>query len=239
MNFEKQMFGALYADAVTKRQLYDAIESAIDERSPLRVTYANAHNVNVAESDAAYREALHSFHIVFPEGIGMAMAARMLGYHKHELFHTTDFWADLFPCFREKGIRLFLLGSTKETLALASERFASEGITVAGTADGYGDVEDAERLLARIHSAAAGVLFVGMGVPRQEIWVAEHHYSIETPVIICAGNFFEFFAGTVPRAPRYMRKMHLEWFHRMLVEPRRLWKRYLIGIPRFLLRVRS
>jgi N-acetylglucosaminyldiphosphoundecaprenol N-acetyl-beta-D-mannosaminyltransferase len=230
----KRSFGSIKADAFSEAELYKRVQDAVTGSTPCLLSYANAHNVTLAEDDATYRDALSAFTIVFPEGEGMALAARILNYPDHEKFHTTDFWGKLLPYFRTRRVKLYLLGSTDTTLEKATERFIKEGINITGSSDGFTSVQNSKKLIEDIRKATPDVLLVGMGVPKQEHWVADFAPQLSVPLIICVGNYFEFYAGTVRRAPRYFSSLGFEWLYRMLSEPRRLWKRYLLGIPRFL-----
>jgi N-acetylglucosaminyldiphosphoundecaprenol N-acetyl-beta-D-mannosaminyltransferase len=107
---------------------------------------------------------------------------------------------------------------------------------VAYTRDGYADAGDPARAIAGINRSGARILLVAKGVPRQECWIAAHAAELAPPVLMGVGALFDFYSGAVPRAPLAMRRLRMEWLFRLLVEPRRMCRRYVLGNPAFLYR---
>ncbi|HNW79296.1 MAG TPA: WecB/TagA/CpsF family glycosyltransferase, partial [Candidatus Competibacteraceae bacterium] len=111
------------------------------------------------------------------------------------------------------------------------------GLVIAGTQHGYFSPAEEGEIIARINASGAGVLLVAFGVPRQELWLAEHHEVLLPPVRMGVGGLFDFYSGRIPRAPLWLREIGLEWVWRLIQEPGRMWRRYILGNPLFLYRV--
>lgn len=203
-----------------------------------RVVFVNAHCVNVAVADDSMRRALRGADLIYADGVGMAMAARLQG---RQLKHNVN-GTDLFPCLcrhaAHAGVPIALLGAepgVAEVCAAAARR-EHPGLQVVWCHHGYFDPRDSASVIAELNRSGAGVLLVAMGVPRQERWIMEHADEIEVPVVMGVGGLFDFVSGRVPRAPKAVRQLRLEWLFRLSVEPRRLFGRYVLGNPLFLAR---
>lgn len=137
-----------------------------------------------------------------------------------------------------RGLKHYFYGGTQETLNQLVEKLKLKfaDIQIAGTySPGYLQVGDEESLsvIERMNQSGADILWVGLGSPKQDYWMAQHRFKITIPVMIGAGAAFDFLAGVKPQAPRWMQRSGLEWIFRLLTEPKRLWRRYLLGNPRF------
>ena len=139
---------------------------------------------------------------------------------------------------REFGLRHFFYGATDQTLKSLQARLVSQfpGLIVAGVySPPFRPLQEDEvgRVVACINGAKPDIVWVGLGTPRQDFWVAQFRPLLEAPVLIAVGAAFDFHAGVVRQAPRWMMRIGMEWFFRLMMEPRRLWRRYLIGNLRF------
>ncbi len=130
----------------------------------------------------------------------------------------------------ESSGKIFLLGSTDENLKIVSEKLGKKyaGLAISGMHNGFFSFADSQLIIDEINSSDANFLFVGMGSPRQEQWISNHRSHINAKFIICVGGLFEVLSERIKRAPVFMQKLGLEWFWRLLNEPKRLWKRYLV-----------
>jgi len=204
------------------------------------VMYANVHVLNVARSDPELRRILNRADFVYCDGSGVKLGIRWLGGHLPERMTGADWIQDLCESSAKKGTRLYFLGSNEGVAARAAEIMAGRclGLQVVGSHHGYlQDPRINEQALTAINEASPQILLVGMGTPIQEKWVEAHRDQLDVPVVWVVGALFDFVAGVHPRAPRWMRDRNLEWLFRFYEEPRRMWKRYLVGNPMFLLRV--
>lgn len=202
-----------------------------------RVAFVNAHCVNVAFGDSAYRSALDSADMLLPDGIGMAMAARLHGLGQLQNLNGTDLCPLLLREAARRGLGVYLLGGqpgVAEQAAWALTR-AIPDLRIVGHADGF-DGAKPQRAIPAINATRADIVLVGMGVPQQDLWLACHHEALDAPLVLGVGAYLDFASGRVPRAPQWLRRVRLEWLWRLGVEPRRMFRRYVIGNVIFLWR---
>ena len=199
------------------------------------------HAVMVSQDDDEMRDAVVSSTLTFPDGMPLVWAVNRLGEDLDDRVYGPDLM-DLYSrrC-AERGHRVWLYGGRDEQALRALEanlRARHPGIEiVGGYSPPFRDLSDAEEreLVERIDRDRPDVLWIGIGVPKQEKWMARLRPRLEVPVMCAVGATFDFHAGQVPQAPDWMQRRGLEWVHRMVQEPRRLVPRYLRYTPRFLL----
>jgi N-acetylglucosaminyldiphosphoundecaprenol N-acetyl-beta-D-mannosaminyltransferase len=168
------------------------------------------------------------------------MAARLLGDRLPERVTGVDLFQGLCAESAKHGFRIFLLGgqpgAAEKTAVVLKQRNA--GINIAGTYCpplGFeNDMDETVRIIERVRESRPDLLFVGLGVPKQEYWIHKHYRSLNVALSIGIGGAFDMIAGLKPRAPKWMQNAGLEWLFRLSAEPRRLWRRYLIGNFQFL-----
>jgi N-acetylglucosaminyldiphosphoundecaprenol N-acetyl-beta-D-mannosaminyltransferase len=202
------------------------------------VSFVNAHYANVAARDSAYRSALRGAHRLFADGSGMRLAGRLFGVTLKDNVNGTDLFPPLVQAMSEAGMRVFLLGGrpgVAERVRRWMER-TGPGLVVCGVRHGYVSPEAREELQREIRQARPDLLLVGMGAPHQDVWISENIEALQVPVAMAVGGLFDFYSGSVPRAPGWIRALGIEWTFRLLMEPRRLWKRYLVGNATFMAR---
>ena len=225
-------------DNLTRLQALERLEALLHSADgPHHVCFAYANCLNYAYSDPRYRAALNHARLVLGDGTGVRIASSVLGNPLRENQCGTDVIPSFLGRVNGTGVRVFLLGSTEPVVQRAAEmmRHAFPSITVCGVEHGY--FQSDEEVIGKINAARPDILFVGMGVPRQETWIAENLHRLKAKVCFGVGAFFDFYSGSVPRAPRWMLRAGMEWVYRLCLEPRRLWRRYLIGNFLFLGRV--
>jgi N-acetylglucosaminyldiphosphoundecaprenol N-acetyl-beta-D-mannosaminyltransferase len=222
--------------ALTLNDLLERVDRAVHERTSLEVFYVNAHSMNVAADDPSFDTLLRSGDLVYCDGTGVRLAARLLGEPLPQRMTGADWIHDLARLCVAHGHSLYLLGGERGSAAEAAHALQRihPGLRIAGTRDGYGWNQDT---IAAIRAVQPDILLVGMGTPRQERWIEEHHTETGVPVAWAVGALFDFASGRLRRGPHWMTDHGLEWLCRLAVEPRKLWRRYLIGNPRFLWRV--
>ncbi len=206
------------------------------ERKKTNIFYINADTLNQTYSRRSLRNILSKSLSVFPDGAGIKMACKMMNRPLKQNLNGTD----MFPCICEmaqkENLSIFLYGA-KEGVALKMKKklFQSyPSLRVAGVINGY-DLHDNE-VINMINHLNADIVFVAKGAPMQEEWIDTYSHQIKAPIIIGVGGLFDFYSGNIPRAPLWMRKVGIEWTYRLLQEPKRLFKRYIIGNPLFLIR---
>jgi N-acetylglucosaminyldiphosphoundecaprenol N-acetyl-beta-D-mannosaminyltransferase len=230
-------------DTVTPTQLVERLGSFLDCGKSHVIHFLAAHPTVEARNDPSYRRVLNEGDLNVADGLPVAIAARILGASGERL-PGTDAVGFVSRWGVERGLRHFLYGATDETLASMRTNLEvlHPGITIVGqVSPPFGPITDDELdgTVATMRSADAQVIWVGLGAPKQDLMGARLRDREAAPVIMCVGAAFDFLAGVKRRAPRWMRRLGLEWLYRLTSEPRRLWHRYLVGNTRFVLGVGS
>ncbi|MBA3838776.1 MAG: WecB/TagA/CpsF family glycosyltransferase [Thermoleophilaceae bacterium] len=216
-----------------------AVERLYDTPGPAVVAYVNAHTLNLAHRSNALRQALNSAALVLNDGIGLAIAARMQGRRFETNLNGSDFTPEILALAAEGGWPVYLLGGRPGVAEAAALHLVERvpGLEVAGCSHGYFAEDDTRAVVERVRASGCGVLLVAMGNPHQELWLARHLPGTGARLGIGVGAFLDFAAGAVPRAPAVLNRLGCEWVYRLAQEPRRLWRRYIVGNPLFLARV--
>ena len=202
------------------------------------VGFLNAHNANVACSHPDFAAALSRF-FVLPDGVGVDIAASWLHGRKFPAnLNGTDFVPALITSIK-RPLTVALLGATQENAGGAAEELALRAPRHRYVVihDGFFAKEEEPAILARIAAVKPDILLVAMGVPRQELWIARNLSGAYCTMPVAVGALLDFLSGSVPRAPLWIRRLRLEWVFRLWIEPGRLWRRYIVGNPLFLMRV--
>lgn len=224
--------------ALREQEAIALIRRNVAEKRFTKVAFLNAHCSNVSAGDATYRGALADF-LVLPDGVGVDFAARYrYGEAFPENLNGTDFVPGLLAGLAEP-VTVGLLGAKRSVVdaAAATLRALTPRHRVEVIDDGFFKPQDEPAVLDRLAAVRPDILLVAMGVPRQEIFIAERITARHATVPIAVGALFDFLSGSVPRAPEWMRRARLEWLFRLLIEPGRLWRRYVVGNPLFVARV--
>lgn len=195
------------------------------------VCFSNVHSAITAAFDSGFHQVIAGSDMCTSDGAPVTWMLRQLGASRQERLNGPDLMWRYFAAEAPRGGKVYFYGSTPQTLKLLRERVQSEfpGLKVVGTyAPPFRPTTAAEDEddVARINASGAHVVFVGLGCPKQEAWMAAHRGRINA-VMMGVGAAFEFHAGTQPRAPAWFRNHGLEWAHRLLHDPQRLWRRYL------------
>lgn len=227
-------------DSISRRGLVDKIGDLASGGHYL-VMYANVHVLNTAYRDSELRQILNQADLVYCDGAGVKLGARLLGQHLPERMTGADWIYDLCAACQEQRFSLYLLGGQPGVAALAAEKLQAQypGLEIVGTHHGHydhnGPANDA--IVAQVNTLRPDILLVGFGTPLQEKWVDRNFGRLDVPVIWAVGALVDFVTGKKPRAPHWMLDHGLEWLYRLWTEPGRLWKRYLIGNLLFIWRV--
>jgi N-acetylglucosaminyldiphosphoundecaprenol N-acetyl-beta-D-mannosaminyltransferase len=220
-------------------ELVDAIMTAVEKRATTRIAFVNPDCVNIAARDPMYRALLAGSDWVCPDGIGMKIAGRILSRPIRQNLNGTDLFPRLCAALAAGGRSLYLLGA-RPGVAEAAARWAAQRypqLRVAGCRSGYFSRDEEAEVVDAIRRSRADVLLVAMGVPLQEMWLKRCLKKSGAVVGIGVGGLFDFYGGRIPRAPLWLREIGGEWVYRLWQEPRRMWRRYLIGNAAFLWRV--
>ena len=207
------------------------------------VASGNTYSFNLAYESEGLRNFLDRADIVRLEGEGLRWGARILGYETPKRLVFADFVWDIAGMAADNGFSFFLLGSRPGVAQRAADRLTERFPTlrIAGVHDGYfdkttGSAEN-EAVIQQINAGKPNILFVGFGMPLQERWLGENWPRLDVNVVFTCGALVDYVSGDLRRSPQWLNDHGLEWLGRMIIEPRRLWRRYLIGNPLFLWRV--
>jgi len=196
------------------------------------VTITNPHSVMLCRRDMAMRNATQSASLTLPDGVGIVLAARLLGYRNAGRVTGPEFMLHCCDWGREYGYRHYLYGGGEGVAEKLADRLSAAfpGMTIAGyycpPFRPLSEKEDAG-IVERINAASPDIVWVGLGAPKQEKWMAAHLGRVEATAMIGVGAAFDFHAGIVKWAPAWIRQMGLEWLYRLIKEPRRMWRRNL------------
>ncbi len=228
--------------ALSLDQARDLVLSARGQKHLGYICHATAYGVNAACTDPAFREALNQSWLTHPDGMPLVWLGRWHGRKHITRVYGPDLMAAVCDAGRATGLRHFFYGGVPGVVELLkaklTERFP--GLAVVGAyAPPFRELTPGEfaRLQADVAAVQPDIIWVGLSSPKQEKFMAEHWQSLDAGVLIGVGAAFDFHSGRVRQAPRWMQRCGLEWFFRLCTEPRRLWPRYLVHNPLFVLRM--
>ncbi|RYH00657.1 WecB/TagA/CpsF family glycosyltransferase [Salipiger sp. IMCC34102] len=217
--------------------MHEAVDSLLSP-GKRKAFFVNAHCCNVMHRDAEYMRAVRCADVLLPDGIGVALAARMTGQRLTGNLNGTDLVPALLAQAAKQGRSVYLFGGTPGTADAAAAALIHRipHLRVAGTRDGFAGARDAEAVIADINASGADIVLVALGVPMQELWIHRHAHRLNAALVTGVGAALDFLAGNVSRAPSWLRRARSEWVWRLAQEPRRLARRYLAGNLGFLAR---
>lgn len=228
---------------LTLPSLLDNVEQNIVLDHHSVIGYANVFALNLAYKNPWFRAFLNSCAVVFCDGFGVKLGSSILGAGRLHRYTPPDWLPALLAMCSQKGYSVYILGAQPGVAQKAAERLLANhpGLQIVGTNHGYfdktKDCAENQVVVQNINAAHPNILLIGFGMPLQEHWLLENWESISANVALPVGAAIDYLAGAMPRAPRWMTDHGLEWLGRLVIEPRRLWKRYLIGNPVFFWRI--
>lgn len=232
--------GSLHVDGVTFEQALEAIAGMVDRREGGVVFTPNVDHVVMADEDERFRDAYAAADLSLADGMPVLWASRLLGVPLPEKVSGSDLVLPLMDRAGRAGWRVYILGGAPGVAARAAERIAERfpGVRIAGTGSPVVDMSQPAAARAALHDTIRAtepdVVLVALGAPKQELFIAEAASALRPAVLLGVGAAIDFVAGTAKRAPGWVSASGLEWLYRLLREPRRLWKRYLLRDPKFL-----
>lgn len=225
-------------DALSWQQSLDQIIAWGQRRESRYVCACNVHSVVTASTDAAFQEVINGADMATPDGMPVAWSLRRMGHGKQERINGPDLtWRLLARC-ADLRLPVYFYGSSDSTLTALRARIAAAfpSLQLAGMLSppfrALSEAED-KTIVESVNASGAALVFVGLGCPKQELWMAQHRGRIQA-VMLGVGAAFDYHAGTLRRAPVWMQHLGLEWAYRLIKEPRRLWRRYLSTNTAFL-----
>lgn len=218
-------------DVLTMQQTINLVDNAIQQKRSVHHVVINAVKVVNAQKNPELRESIVNCDIINADGQGIIWASRILKKPLPERVAGIDLMEKLVALAPKRKYRIFFLGAKenilKKVIKVYSEKYGPD--IIAGYCNGYFKVEDEAEIAQQIADSQADILFVAMSSPKKEIFLNTYKDVIKTPFIMGVGGSFDVVSGFVKRAPKWMQESGLEWFYRTIQEPRRMWKRYLVG----------
>lgn len=242
--------GTIFGFTINTKSFAEVIEQSVDaieKRESQKVfVCANAYSMMVTRKDPLFSKALADADFLVADGAGVSLSGKVLGIDVGPRIPGYEYFEGISQRLN-KGIsgrkaRIFFFGSSQTTLDKIVQRMAIDfpGLEVCGVHSppfGEWSEEENNRMIEVINSASPDVLWVGMTAPKQEKWSFQNREQLDSPVIGSIGAVFDFYAGTVARAPAWMRALNLEWFHRLITNPKKTWKRYLVAQPIYMFEI--
>ena len=210
----------------------------LDDLRGKYICVSNVHTTVMSYENEEYRKIQNGAAMALPDGAPLSSYSRRKGYKQAQRVTGPDLMLELFAISKEKGYRHYFYGATEETLQSMKEVLERDypGIQIAGMyAPPFRALtpqEDAQ-IVAKINEARPDFIWIGLGAPKQEEWMYQHMGQLQG-VLIGVGTGFDYLAGYIKRAPRWMQRMSLEWLYRLLQDPKRLWRRYFTSNVKFI-----
>lgn len=234
---EKINIRGVSIDNVTMDEAAEAVQSFLKEDGPHAVYTPNAEIIQACIEQPELSEVINGAELIIPDGAGVVLASRILGTPLKGKTPGIELGERLIALSAETGCRIFFLGGRPQVAELAKEKLLQKypGAQIVGTHDGYFQKEGAENdeVIRLVNAAAPDILFVCFGVPAQEKWIAANRERMPSVRVFAGlGGSLDGYAGVVKRAPQFFIRCNLEWFYRLIKEPRRIGR--MMKLPKFI-----
>lgn len=226
-------------DCIDSQQALQQIGEFIENGEPHQIVTANAEIIYQASKNEKMRNVINAAQMVTADGSGVVWASRQLGQPLAQRVTGIDLVNSICQQSAKEKWKIYILGSAPGVAATAAVNIRNKfpGCNIIGTHHGYFNAKEEKQILAELEQLKPDVLFVALGAPKQEYWIADHVQKLGIPVAMGIGGSMDVLSGNVKRAPKWMQKMSLEWLYRLLIQPTR-FKRVL-ALPKFMLAVKK
>ena len=221
-------------DIATMQETVSFIESRIEQRQFLQHVVVNVAKIVNMQKDPVLAESVKACEVINIDGMGVVFGARFLGHNVPERVAGVDLFHELLTMSAKRNFPIFLLGATEEVVSKTVKvvKAQNPNLNIAGYHDGY-FWQDEEAVVTKIRESGAKLLFVAITSPKKENFINKWQDKLSVDFVMGVGGTFDVVAGKVKRAPQWMQKAGLEWLYRVIQEPGRMWKRYLITNSKF------
>ena len=225
-----------YVNVVSMEETIQRVEKIIKMRKPTQHVVINASKVNLMEKDPELRRIVNACPLINADGASIVWAAKRLGVPLKERVTGCDLFQRLVAVAAEKGYRVYLFGAKEEVVVKVKQIFEKQypGIQIVGYRNGYFTEADEPEIVKNMAESGADMMFVAFSSPKKEYWVNKYINQLNIPFVMGVGGSFDIVAGVTERAPIWWQEHGLEWLYRFIQEPRRMWKRYIIGNAKFI-----
>lgn len=224
-----------FVDNLNAKETIDRIDSFIQKRELVQHVVINAGKAVLMQTDKRLSNIINQCKLINADGQAIIWASKVLNKPLKERVAGIDLMYDVIELAAQKGYRIYFFGAkeevVKKVVGIYKEKYPA--LQVAGYRNGYFSDEQNEEIVSQIRDSKADILFVAFSSPKKEYWLSKYHKKMNVPFVMGVGGSFDVVAGVTKRAPKWMQEVGLEWFYRFLQEPRRMWKRYLVGNSKF------
>ncbi len=222
-------------NALKIAEFLNIIERGIRDRKQIAQFGVNSATINDIVRNEDFRQTINSADLVHIDGMSVVWALRSFGFFIPERVATPDLADGVLALADREKLRVFLFGAREDILIRCRQNIEQKypGLIIAGCRNGYYNLEEEKGIFDLINESRPDILFLGMSSPRKELFYDSYRHRLDAGYILGVGGYFDIMAGMIKRAPVWMQNAGLEWLFRLMQEPRRLWKRYLIGIFQF------
>ncbi|UCH12361.1 MAG: WecB/TagA/CpsF family glycosyltransferase [Candidatus Omnitrophota bacterium] len=226
-------------DRLTVSEVLEKVKDFVREKGPHEIFYVNADCINRSFLDENYRRIIKNADLVYPDGMGVVWTSRYTDNPLPERVNLGDFMPKLCNLCQKQDFSIFILAGAEGVAEKAARNLRKNfpKLRIAGTHHGYFSDDEEERIIEKINNSNCDILLVGMGVPKQEEWIDKNKYRLNVPVLWGVGALFDYYSLRLKRAPVWVRRLGLEWLFRLILEPSRLWRRYMLGNIFFIWRI--
>lgn len=224
-----------YVNAVSMQQTIEYVEKIIAERKPVQHVVINASKINLIESDPKLAEIVNSCPLINADGASIVWAAKKLGIPVKERVTGCDLFQNLVAVAAKKEYKIFLFGAKEKVVSKVKEIYERKypGIKIVGYRNGYFTEAEEPEIIEQMKDSDADMMFVAFSSPKKEYWINKYINELNIPFVMGVGGSFDIVAGVTDRAPKWWQDHGLEWLYRLIQEPHRMWKRYIIGNLKF------
>lgn len=231
MVYRRVKFLNTHIDVLNMKETLEQIEKFIEKRECVQHVVINAGKINLMQKDKKLTQIVNKCPLINADGQSIVWGAKLLGNKLPERVAGIDIFTELVKISSEKGYRPCFFGATEEVVVEVINQFKRmyPELNIAGYRNGYFSDNESENIAKDIKKSKADILFVAFSSPKKEYWISENMNIMQVPFAMGVGGSFDIIAGKTTRAPKWMQKSGLEWFYRFIQEPRRMFKRYIVG----------
>lgn len=226
-----------YVNALSMEETIREVENIINRRIPTQHVVINASKINLIEKDKKLKNIIDSCPLINADGASIIWAAKKLNIPLKERVTGIDLFLNLVNLAAEKHYKIYLFGATEEVVLKVKSIFEEQypSLQIVGYRNGYFTEDDEPEIVKDMSESGADIMFVAFSSPKKEYWINKYLNVLNIPFVMGVGGSFDIVAGKTTRAPKWMQNCSLEWFYRFIQEPRRMFKRYIIGNVKFML----
>lgn len=236
----KVNFYGVNLNLIDTSEMLEIWGDAFEEDKTKTMFFLNAHYYNIACKDKEYKKILNKCDLLLNDGIGVRLGLKFKGLKEKENMNGTDLIPKIIEISSKNNKNIYLLGGIEDVAEKAGEKIKAkcENVNIVGYHSGFFDKDEEVKIIKEIVNNDTDILIVGMGAPLQEKWIYNNLDKLQgVKLVVAGGAILDFISERVSRAPVWVRKLNMEWVYRLLLEPKRLFERYVIGNFKFFINI--